>query len=60
LDVIRWEAVALTLARQAGIEVPPFGLHEVDDKPVLITRRIDRDVRGRIGYVSAMTTGFCD
>jgi serine/threonine-protein kinase HipA len=54
-DVIRWEAVALTLARDAGIEVPRFDLVTIDGKPVLITRRFDRDPRGRIGYVSAMT-----
>jgi serine/threonine-protein kinase HipA len=54
-DVIRWEAVALTLARTAGIRVPEFKLHEVADRPVLILRRFDRDERGRVGYVSAMT-----
>jgi serine/threonine-protein kinase HipA len=54
-DVIRWEAVALTLARDAGVEVPPFDLHDIDGRPVLITRRFDRDSHVRIGYVSAMT-----
>jgi serine/threonine-protein kinase HipA len=54
-DVIRWEAVALTLARAAGIDVPEFKLHDVADRPVLIVRRFDRDDRGRVGYVSAMT-----
>jgi serine/threonine-protein kinase HipA len=54
-DVVRWEAVALTLARDAGVLVPEFALHEVAGKPVLITRRFDRDARGRVGYVSAMT-----
>jgi serine/threonine-protein kinase HipA len=54
-DVIRWEAVALTLAGSAGIRVPEFKLHEVVGRPVLIIRRFDRDKRGRVGYVSAMT-----
>jgi serine/threonine-protein kinase HipA len=54
-DVIRWEAVALTLAREARVHVPQFELCDVDGKPVLISRRFDRDVRGRVGYVSAMT-----
>jgi serine/threonine-protein kinase HipA len=54
-DVIRWETVALTLAERAGVEVPPFGLHDIDGKPVLITRRFDREKAGRVGYVSAMT-----
>jgi serine/threonine-protein kinase HipA len=54
-DVIRWESVALTLARTAGIHLPEFKLHEVAGRPVLIVRRFDRDERGRVGYVSAMT-----
>jgi serine/threonine-protein kinase HipA len=54
-DVIRWEAVALTLARDASIHVPRFDLHRINRRPVLIVRRFDRDPRGRIGYVSAMT-----
>jgi|HubBroStandDraft_2_1064218.scaffolds.fasta_scaffold32064_3 serine/threonine-protein kinase HipA len=54
-DVIRWESVALTLAHAAGIRVPRFELHAVLGRPVLIVRRFDRDERGRIGYVSAMT-----
>ena len=32
--VTRWEATALTLARMAGISVPPFELHAVARKPV--------------------------
>ncbi len=54
-DVIRWEAVALNLARDAGIQVPPFDLHDIDGRPVLIVQRFDRDAHGRLGYVSAMT-----
>jgi serine/threonine-protein kinase HipA len=54
-DVIRWEAVALSLARDAGIAVPEFELHTVAGRPVLILTRFDRGPRGRIGYVSAMT-----
>jgi serine/threonine-protein kinase HipA len=54
-DVIRWEAVALTLAREAGVSVPEFQLHEITKRPVLIVRRFDRDTGGRIGYLSAMT-----
>lgn len=54
-DVIRWEAVALTLAKDAGITVPEHELHLVDDRPVLVVRRFDRDATARIGYVSAMT-----
>jgi serine/threonine-protein kinase HipA len=54
-DVVCWEAVALALARDAGVLVPSFDLHEVAGRPVLVTRRFDRDVRGRLGYASAMT-----
>jgi len=54
-DVIRWEAVALTLAKAAGITVPDHQLHVIEGRPVLVVRRFDRDGSGRIGYVSAMT-----
>jgi serine/threonine-protein kinase HipA len=54
-DVIRWEAIALTLARAAGIDVPDWRLEPIDDKPVLIVRRFDREGERRLGYVSAMT-----
>ncbi len=54
-DVIRWEAVALKLADDAGIWVPDRTLEQVDGKPVLILDRFDRDGQQRVGYVSAMT-----
>lgn len=54
-DVMRWEAVALALARAAGISIPDFALHEIDGKAVLIVDRFDRIGESRIGYVSAMT-----
>jgi serine/threonine-protein kinase HipA len=54
-DVIRWEAVALTLARHAGITVPEHQLHVIERRSVLVLRRFDRDTSGRIGYLSAMT-----
>src|ERR1035438_7832551 len=54
-DVVRWEAVALTLAADAGITVPEHTLHVVENRPVLVVRRFDRDTTGRIGYVSAMS-----
>jgi serine/threonine-protein kinase HipA len=54
-EVIRWEAVALELARRAGVEVPDFRLIEVSDRPVLIVDRFDRGGDLRISYVSAMT-----
>jgi serine/threonine-protein kinase HipA len=63
-DVIRWEAVALSLARSAGIEVSDWTLHSVDDKPVLLVDRFDRVASlrvlvgvaaGGVGYASALT-----
>jgi serine/threonine-protein kinase HipA len=54
-DVMAWESVALTLAADAGIEVPGFSLHQIAGKSVLIVDRFDRADEVRIGYVSAMT-----
>ncbi len=54
-DVMRWESVALALAREAGITVPNAVLHEIDNKAVLIIDRFDRHGEMRVGYVSAMT-----
>jgi serine/threonine-protein kinase HipA len=54
-DVIRWEAVALTLAGHAGITVPEHELHVIENRPVLVVRRFDRDGDTRIGFLSAMT-----
>jgi len=54
-DVMRWESVALRLAREAGIRVPDSELHVIDGKSVLIVDRFDRVGATRIGYASAMT-----
>jgi serine/threonine-protein kinase HipA len=53
--VIRWEHVALRLARDAGIRTPHSVLHLVDGKRVLMIDRFDRSDSRRLGYVSAMT-----
>ena len=54
-DVMRWEAVALQLARAAGVHVEDSTLHTIDGKAILIVDRFDRAGDLRIGYVSAMT-----
>ncbi len=54
-DVMRWEGVALQLARDAGIRVPDSRLHDIDGKSVLVVQRFDRAGDQRVGYVSAMT-----
>ena len=46
----------MTLARSAGIDVPDFALHTVQNRPVLLMRRFDRDERAnRIPFISALT-----
>lgn len=52
---MRWEAVCLTLARRARINVPDHALHVIDGKAVLVIDRFDRDDQRRVGYISAMT-----
>lgn len=54
-NVVVWEAVALTLAEEAGIEVPDWRLEYITDKPVLIIRRFDRVQEERIPFLSAMS-----
>jgi serine/threonine-protein kinase HipA len=55
VNAVLWEAVALTLAAKAGIVVPKWRLETVADKPVLLTRRFDREDGARIPFVSAMS-----
>ena len=54
-SAVRWEAVALSLARQAGIQVPQWTLEAVADKPVLLLKRFDRAPGTRIPFLSAMS-----
>lgn len=53
-DVVRWEAVALHLAKSAGIDVPRHRLEPIDNRPVLLLDRFDRAMNGRIPFLSAM------
>jgi serine/threonine-protein kinase HipA len=55
IDIVRWEAVALTLAKKAGIKVPDFRLETIAGKPVLIIKRFDRIGGVRIPFLSAMS-----
>lgn len=51
-----WEAVLLRLARQAGLDVPPWRLEVIAGKPVLLVTRFDRDPEGnRVPFMCAMT-----
>lgn len=55
VNVVLWEAVALTLAAKAGIPVPAWRLETIADRPVLVLRRFDRDRGTRLPFVSAMS-----
>lgn len=55
INTVLWEAVALTLAKKAGIDVPAGRVETVSNKPVLLLRRFDRDGKRRIPYLSAMS-----
>lgn len=56
-NTVVWEAVALTLARMAGLRTPEFFLKRPGrGKTVFLTRRFDRNANGtRLPYISAMT-----
>ena len=43
INTVVWEAVALALAKKAGIDVPAGRVETVANKPVLLLRRFDRD-----------------
>jgi serine/threonine-protein kinase HipA len=50
-----WEAVALTVAKLAGINVPTWRLETILEKSVLIIKRFDRHNGQRIPFLSAMS-----
>jgi serine/threonine-protein kinase HipA len=54
-DVELWEALSLTLARNAGISVPDSRIENINGKNVLVVRRFDRAVDTRISFLSAMS-----
>ncbi|MEX2653984.1 MAG: type II toxin-antitoxin system HipA family toxin [Acidimicrobiia bacterium] len=55
-NVMAWEKVALDMAAEAGIDVPPSHLVEVGDHRVLVVERFDRNAEGeRIGFWSGVT-----
>ena len=54
-DVELWEAVALTLAEQAGISVPSWRVESIGGKPVLLLTRFDRLGTKRLPFLSAMS-----
>ena len=52
---VLWEAVALTLAAQAGIQVPQWRIEAVAGQQVLVLRRFDRADTRRVPFLSAMS-----
>ncbi len=54
-NVVLWEAVALTLAERAGLNVQKWKLENVGGKSVLLLKRFDRSGRIRVPFISAMT-----
>lgn len=53
--MIAWEALALTLAQQAGLRTTGWRVEAVGNKSALIVRRFDRDGETRIPFLSAMS-----
>jgi serine/threonine-protein kinase HipA len=54
-NIIVWEAIALTLAKKAKINVPSWRLEAILKKSVLILKRFDRNQHHRIPFLSAMS-----
>lgn len=54
-NAVVWEAVALSLARKAGIAVPEYRVEEIAGRNVLVLARFDRDGAARIPFLSAMS-----
>ena len=55
VNTVLWEAVALTLAANAGIAVPAWRVETIAGKPVLLLRRFDREHAKRVPFLSAMS-----
>jgi len=55
INIVLWEAVALTLAKKAHISVPKWRIEYIKGNPVLISQRFDRDKKNRIPFLSAMS-----
>lgn len=55
IDIISWEAVALTLAKKAKISVPKWRLESIGKKRILVSQRFDREKNLRIPFLSCMS-----
>lgn len=54
-NLVLWEAVALTLAKNAGLSTQEWALEKIGDKDVIIMKRFDRFGKTRIPFLSAMS-----
>ncbi len=54
-NVVLWEAVAMILAKNAGIHTPTWRLEHILNKPTLIVKRFDRIHSQRVPFLSAMS-----
>ena len=55
IDIVLWEAVALSLAQMSGVDVPEWRVEWIGKKPVILIRRFDRADGERIPFLSAMS-----
>jgi serine/threonine-protein kinase HipA len=55
INIIAWEAVALSLANKAGIQVPEWRIETVARQQILLSGRFDRRKNIRIPFLSAMS-----
>jgi serine/threonine-protein kinase HipA len=56
INTVLWEALALTLAANAGIPVPSWRIETILKKPILLLHRFDRTSEGnRLPFISAMS-----
>ena len=52
---VLWEAVALTLAKNCGLNIQEWSLHKAGKKNVIVLKRFDRNGNTRIPFLSAMS-----
>lgn len=54
-NLVLWEAVALTLAKKAGLNTQEWHLEKIGNKDVIIMKRFDRKEKIRVPFLSAMS-----
>jgi serine/threonine-protein kinase HipA len=58
-NAVLWEALALKLAKKAGIVAASWRLEQVLKKSTLLLSRFDRDGKRRLPFLSAMSMHGC-